>query len=165
MLLKGTQSLRYRKALSKIIQRREKHLPILEKIVMKFFLHFIFQLGKIYILFDTWHIVSGLIFLWYIFLMHGTLSAVFPFFAFWGMTLCKQFFLSLTQENFSIAFSLIHEILSAIFLSYLLSSFEKMWKVFFKRIEVYIYSKSSDSFVNIWRIHYWPTCLCCCYLS
>ena len=44
MKARGSQSLRYRKALSKIIGRHEKAFAKLEEIVMKFFLNFIFKL-------------------------------------------------------------------------------------------------------------------------
>ena len=44
MKAQGAQSLRCRKALSKIIQKHEKAFANFEKIAMKLFLNFIFQL-------------------------------------------------------------------------------------------------------------------------
>ena len=78
---RGAQSLRCRKALCKII-RRYLCLPISDKIVMKFFLNFIYKLDKIYFLthdtlsvalslkkkipfFGTWYFPNSFSFLWY----------------------------------------------------------------------------------------------------
>ena len=86
---RGAQSLRCRKALCKIILRY-LCLPISDKIVMKFFLNFIYKLDKIY------------------FLTHDTLSVALSLKKnsfLWHMIISQQFFLSLVDENFSEAFS------------------------------------------------------------
>ena len=95
----GAQSLRCRKHFPKLFEDMKKGSPILEKIVMKFFMNFKFKLDKFY------------------YLTHGTLSAAlsFCYIYFWRMTLCQQFFpflkiwkflmKNLTHENFSVAFS------------------------------------------------------------
>ena len=87
---RGAQSLRGRKALCKII-RRYLCLPISDKIVMKFFLNFIYKLDKIY------------------FLTHDTLPVALSLKKknsfLWHMILFQQFFLSSVLENFSEAFS------------------------------------------------------------
>ena len=61
MKAQGTLCFRCKKALSKIIQRHEKAIANFGKIVMKFFLNFIFKLNTIY------------------YLTHDTLSTVLPF--------------------------------------------------------------------------------------
>ena len=93
---------------------------------------------------------------------------------------CQQFFLSFTHDILSAVFhffdtgkfprsfffSLTHDILSAVFFpiccacNVLLKRCEMfiVFIMFYIRIEVYSYSKSSDSFVDIWGIHYRPTC-------
>ena len=77
------------------------------------------------------------------------------------MTLCQQCFLSLAHENLTVAFfSLTYATQSAVFspICYVCNVLLKMCdmlvvciifcSVFYIKIEVYIYSKSSDSFVD-----------------
>ena len=141
MKVQRTQSFRRRKGLSKIIWRHEKTLLILEKILIKFFLNY---------------------------LTHETLSAAlsFCYIYYWRIPLFQQFFLSLTHENFSVAFSFLWR-MNARFFSYMLClycSFEKVWNacsvynILFLVFFMYKLRFSSDSFVDIWGIHYWPTC-------
>ena len=99
---RGAQSLRCRKALCKII-RRYLCLPISDKIVMKFFLNFIYKLDKIYFLtHDTLPVALSLKKKKFLSLAHDTFPTVFPFFGTWKFF--RSFFLSLTHDTLSAVF-------------------------------------------------------------
>ena len=105
----------------KSFEDMKKLLPILEKIVMKFFLNSISKLNKIYYLKHgalSATLSFCCIYFWCM-TLHQECSLFFKAWLFvssfsilWCMILCQQFFLK--QENLSVVFSL-HDILSAVF--------------------------------------------------
>lgn len=109
--------------------------------------------------FGTWHIVSSVAsFFWGL----NTLSLVFfPFFEAWKFL--SSFFSSLTYGNFSAVFFFLFAVFAMFFLygvKYLKGLKCSVFNAFYTRIEVDIYSKSSDSYLDTWGIHFCPVCSC-----
>ena len=122
-------------------------------LLKKLFFHDCVSIFLLNLQLDAGHIVSSFSFFdaWYF-------VRCFPFL--WHMEISQQAFL------FFDAWHSLNSFLSCYVWNVLLKRFEMLLvllmlfflNIFHVRIKVYIYSKSSDSFVDTWGIHYWLSC-------